>query len=90
MKTFEELEECVKNINKMEEIFRNIAVVTCHQVQIQRYIELKDRVFEILVKDIHRNEAVCTEELAECVNCMECEDQLEKFIDRKLAEGKEE
>lgn len=68
MKTFEELQGVIRSINKMEEIFRQIAIVACHQAQIQRYIELKDQVFEILVKDVPPNEAICTEEIADCID----------------------
>ena len=54
MKTFEELQEVVHNINEMEEIFKNIVVVACHKEKIQRYIELKDRILGILVKDVRQ------------------------------------
>lgn len=72
MKSFEELEECVKNINEMEDIFKSIVVLGCHQEQIQRHTELKDRVFEILVKDVQRVDALCYEEMAECGTCTQC------------------
>ena len=72
MKSFEELEEVVHSINEMENIFRSIVVLGCHQTQIQRYTELKDRVFGILVKDVQRIEALCIEEMTECVTCENC------------------
>ncbi len=56
MKSFEELEEVVHSINEMEDIFRSIVVLGCHQEQIQGYTELKDLTFGILVKDVHRND----------------------------------
>lgn len=73
MKTFEELTEVVHSINEMEQIFRNVAVIVCHQSQIQRYLDLKDRIFEILTKDIHKNEDLCSEEMTECITCDNCE-----------------
>lgn len=72
MKTFEEIQDVIRSINKMEELFRSIAVVASHQAQIQRYIELKDHVFEILVKDVHQNEALGSEEIADCIDCDIC------------------
>jgi hypothetical protein len=56
MKTFEELEECVKNINEMEEIFKNVVILSAHWEIVQRYRSLKNRVFEILMKDVHKEE----------------------------------
>lgn len=90
MKTFEELEEVVHSINEMEEIFKSVVILACHEKEIERHKELKDRVFSILVQDVHRIDSLCSEGMAECVDCAECDDQFEKFIDRKLAEGKEE
>jgi len=55
MKTFEEIKECVEKINEMEEIFRSIIIIGSHSAHLQRYTELKNRVFEILVKDIQRS-----------------------------------
>ncbi len=81
MKTFEELQEVIRSINKMEEIFRQIAVSACHQAQIQRYIELKDKIFEILVKDVHRNDALCSEPLVECVTCETCRKACKEVLD---------
>ena len=52
MKTFEDIEEAVRFINEMEEIFRNVVVIACHERQIQRYRKLKDRVNELLVKNV--------------------------------------
>ncbi len=52
MKTFEELQEVVHSINDMEKIFRDVVLISCHHKQIQKYTELKDLVFDILVQDI--------------------------------------
>jgi hypothetical protein len=72
MKTFEELEEVVHLINEMEEIFKSVVILACHEQEIERHTILKDRVFDILVKDVQRDEMLCTEEMAECVDCLDC------------------
>ena len=51
MKTFEELQECIRSINEMEEIFKSVVVIVCHQKKIQKYLDLKSQVLELLVKD---------------------------------------
>ncbi len=81
MKTFEELEEVVHSINEMEEIFKGVVIIACHEKEIQRYTELKDRTFEILVKDVHQNEALCSEPLAECVTCETCRKACKEVLD---------
>ena len=53
MKTFEELREVVEKINEMEEIFKSVVVIACHQRKIQKYLELKDQVMELLTKDLY-------------------------------------
>lgn len=53
MKTFEELEECVNKINEMEEIFKNVIILSIHLAQVEKYVELKERVMELLSKDVH-------------------------------------
>lgn len=86
MKTFEELEEIVRSINEMEEIFRSIVVAACHQKQTQRYLDIRDRVLYLLAKDVQKTclparqvngspipEGLCTEEIAECGTCEKCD-----------------
>ncbi len=72
MKTFEELTEVVHSINEMEELFKSVVILACHQVQIERFTILSDRVKGILVQDVHRNESLCSEEISECVTCENC------------------
>ncbi len=80
MKSFEELEEVVHSINEMEQIFKGIAIEAAHMPEIQRYTELKDRTFEILVKDVRKTDFVedidlidvCSESLTECLDCENC------------------
>jgi len=72
MKSFEELEEVVHSINEMERIFKGIAIEAAHMEEIQRFTELTDRTKEILVQDVHQNEALCSEKMAECVTCETC------------------
>ncbi len=72
MKTFEELTEVVHSINEMENIFKRIAIEAAHMSEIQRYTELKDRTFEILVQDVRRIDSLCVEPVAECVTCETC------------------
>ena len=52
---FEEIEETVRNINEMEAIFQSVVIIACHKKRIRRFIELKDQVNEMLVKNVHRN-----------------------------------
>lgn len=54
MKTFEEIEEAVHSVNEMEQIFKEVVIIACHQVEIQRFTELKDRVNWLIVKDTGR------------------------------------
>ena len=54
MRTFEDIEEAVHSINEMEEIFKDVTIIACHEKQIKRYMELKDRVNELLTKDVLR------------------------------------
>ncbi len=72
MRSFEELEEVVHSINEMEDIFKGIAIEAAHFKEIQRHTELKDRVFEILVKNVHRIDSLCSEPLNECLDCENC------------------
>ncbi len=55
MKTFEELQDVIHSIAEMEGIFQSVVLVGSHQKKIQRYTELKDEVFDILVRDVKQN-----------------------------------
>ncbi len=68
--TFEQIRECVLSINEMEEIFKGIAIVACHQNEIEVFQVCADRTKELLATDVRRNKTDVKKVLAHALSIL--------------------